>query len=188
MSNSLQASYLDLSAFSKNWGWFCLWGLVLIALGIAAISAVTLTTVISVVFLGILLLVGGLVVLLDTFTFWWRRWEGFFLHLIFGILYLALGLSFIKNPIEGSISLTLLLGILFIMLGGFRMIYSLILRTPKWGWNLFNGIISLLLGIIIMTNWPVSGLYIIGLFVGIDLIFCGWSYLIAALSARTLIK
>lgn len=175
-------------AFSKNWGWFLLWGIALLILGIIAIGATTLTTLFSVIFLGFLLLFGGTVIVIDTFTFWWRKWGGFFLHLMIGLLYCAAGVILIKSPALASISITFFLGIFYVAVGIARMIYTLSLRTPKWGWAFFNGLISLLLGILILASWPQSGLFIIGLFVGIDLLFSGWSYIMAALGARSLIK
>jgi uncharacterized membrane protein HdeD (DUF308 family) len=177
------------TAFIKHANLCLRWGIVLILLGAIAISAAMLTTFISVVFLGILLMIGGFVVIVDAFTVWRRHHrKGFFLHLIMGLLYFIVGLMVIKNPVTASVSITLLLGIFYIVLGIFRIISSLSLRMPRWGWGAFSGAVSLLLGILIMASWPVSSLYIIGLFVGIDLLLCGWVYLTGALAARALIK
>lgn len=185
---SSQFNNLYLTAFSKNWGWFFIWGLLLLILGVVAISAATLTTILSVLFLGFLLLISGIVIIIDTFSFWWHKWSGFILHLILGILYVAVGVMLIKSPLSASISLTLLLGAFYLTIGIFRIIYSLSVRVPRWGWSFFNAIISLLLGILILSSWPQSSLFIIGLFVGIDLIFTGWVYIMAALAARSLTK
>lgn len=165
-----------------------MWGLVLIVLGILAISATTLTTILSVFFLGLLILISGIVIIIDTFSFWWNKWYGFSLHLLMGILSSAGGILLITHPLSASIPLTLLLGILFILTGIIRIAYSTSLRSPRWGWIFISGMISLLLGILIMSNWPASSLYIIGLFVGIDLLFFGWAYVMAAFAARNLIK
>lgn len=175
-----------LKAYSKNWGWFFLWGIALFILGMTAIGATTFTTLFSVIFLGSLLLLGGVIIIIDAFSFWWHKWSGFFLHLIIGIFYCAIGVMLIQSPAIASISITLLLGIFYLAVGIFRLIYSLSLRTPMWGWGFFNGLISLLLGILILASWPASGLFIIGLFVGIDLLFCGLSYIMTAFAARSL--
>lgn len=175
-----------LPAFGKNWGLFLLLGIALIILGCVAISAATLTTLLSVVLLGVIIFISGIVITIDTFTFWRGKWSGFFLHLLFSILYLAVGVMLIKNPVEGSISLTLLLGVFYLVIGVFRVASYTALRTPSWGWGWLNGVISLILGVLILTNWPMSGLYIIGLFIGIDLVFCGWTYVMASLAARKL--
>ena len=174
----------DLSAFDKNRKWFLIWGILLVVLGALAISAATFTTFASVVLLGILVFLSSAVIFFDTFTFWWGRWGGFALHFLVGALYFIVGGMFMMNPMEGSMSLTLLLGIFYVLLGVFRLAYSLSFKTPQWGWGLFNGIISLLLGILIMASWPASSFYIIGLFVGIDLLFCGWAYVMVYFATR----
>jgi len=181
-SNQMSGQYLI--PFSKNWAWFLVWGIALAALGIFAVSATTLTTLVTVFLLAFVLLVSGIVVIVDAFTFWHVKGHGFLIHVIMGILYLAAGAILIKNPVAGSVSITFLLGTFYIVLGIFRIIYSLSMQLLSWGWSLVNGIITLLLGILIMASWPESSLYIIGLFVGIDLFFCGWAYIMVALAAR----
>jgi uncharacterized membrane protein HdeD (DUF308 family) len=186
MNRSLPDHHL---AYSKNWGWFLLWGVALMGLGIAAVGASVFTTLLSVVFIGVLLVISGVVIMLDSFSFWrTNKTSGFMLHLLMGILYLLVGLWLIKSPVAGSISITLLLGMLYIVVGAVRVIYSLALRMSRWGWSLFSGLVTLLLGILIVANWPVSGLFIIGLFVGIDLIFIGWVYIVGAIASRSLTK
>ena len=185
----LSTSRIDPIAFSKNWGLFLVWGILLVILGTIAISTSILTTMVTMIFLGSLLVIGGVVIAFDAFTFWRRHlWSNFFLSLLIGVMYFIAGLYLIENPITGSISLTLILGAFYIVVGVFRILTSLTARQPKWGWNFFSGIIALLLGTMIMASWPKSGLYIIGLFVGIDLLFLGWVYVMGALSARSRIK
>lgn len=174
-----------LGTFSKNWGWFFLWGLTLVALGCVAISAATFTTILSVIFIGVVILIAGVVITIDSFTFWWQKWSGFFLHLFMGLLYIATGVILIDTPLLGSIPLTLFLGVFYILVGISRMMYSALLQTPKWGWNFLNGVLSLFLGVLIIAELPNSALFIIGLFVGIDLVFCGLTYIMVALAARS---
>jgi uncharacterized membrane protein HdeD (DUF308 family) len=175
-----------LPSFTKNWTLFLIWGIALLVLGFFAISASVLTTMVSIVVLGFIILISGAILAIDALSFWWGKWSGFFLHLIIAILYIAVGVTLIKNPIAGSISLTLLLGIFYIIAGIVRLSYSPSFRMPNWGWGWFNGLISLLLGILILTSWPASSLFIIGLFIGIDLVFSGWTYIMSALVARNL--
>jgi uncharacterized membrane protein HdeD (DUF308 family) len=170
--------------FKQNAGLFMIWGILLMLVGMLAIGADVFTTIVTIVFIGVAITIGGAVVIFDAFTFWRRSMSGFILHLLMGILYVAVGYILIKNPVEGSISLTLVLGIFYLVLGAFRTVFALSARTPHWGWALFNGLVSLLLGGLILASWPASSLYIIGLFVGIDLIFSGWAYFMLALSVR----
>jgi len=174
--------------FGKNANRFMLWGVVLMILGVLAVSFATFSTIITVALLGFFLFVSGLITLADTFSFWWRKWSGFFAHLFFALLYIGVGLMLLNNPIEGSFSIALLLGFFYIFIGASRIGYAAMVKTPKWGWNLFNGIIALTLGCMITFSWPESSLFIIGLFVGIDLFFTGWAYFMAALAAKNLLK
>jgi len=182
--NSLRINHQDLRAY---WGWFFAWGVLIFLLGIIAISAATFTTLLSVILLGFLILIGGAIVLVDTFTFWWGRWPGFTLHLIMSLIYIILGIMLINNPVVGSVTLTLFLGIFFILIGISRIIYSLSVRVIRWQWSFINGFISLLLGFLIVTNLPTTSLFIIGVFIGVDLLLCGLAYMMIALGAKRLL-
>lgn len=183
-NSSLQSKNQYLSIFSNNWGLFIALGIVLIILGILAVSVSALTTLASVVFLGVLLVISGAIGIADSFKYWWHKWSGFFIHLAIGILYLAAGLMLMRNPLSAAVSLTFILAIFYILLGLFRMVGSIASQMPRWGWSLFNGIVTLLLGLLILAHWPASSLIIIGLFVGIDLFVSGVTYIMLALSAR----
>jgi uncharacterized membrane protein HdeD (DUF308 family) len=93
-------------------------------------------------------------------------------------------LIIVANPGAGALVLTLILAVFFMVAGLFRIMAALTMRFPQWGWLLVSGIVTLLLGLLIWRQWPVSGLWVIGLFIGIDMIFCGWSWVMAALAAR----
>lgn len=170
--------------FIHNWGWFLGWGIVLSLLGIAAITAAAFTTWISIVVLGSLLLVTGAIILIDSFHYWWSKESGFSLHFIMGGLYVLFGLLCIFNPMYAAASFTLILAIFFIIIGLARLFYAFSFKLPGWGWNLLSGALSLLLGIVIIMQWPASGLFIIGLFIGIDLFFLGWSYIMVSFFSR----
>lgn len=178
----------ELEVFSKNWIWFLTFGILIEILGLFALFSLAAATLVSVVLLGFLLLMGGIIVIIASFAAWRHSVPNLILQLILGALYFCAGLLLIKNPILGSVSITFFLGIVFIIIGLFRLIDSLLYRYPHWGWVFVNGIITLLLGILIMMNWPFSSLYIIGLFVGIDLIFCGWAYIMGAIGAHNYMK
>lgn len=184
--SSLQISPDTLAKFGKNWGFFLAWGVALVILGMLAISFSAFTTVVSVILLGFLLLFSGILVIADSIQFWKGRGGHSFIQLLMGILYAVVGLTFIFSPVAGSLSLTFLLGILFVILGIFRIAYAFSSGLPRRGWILFSGIITLLLGILILAQWPTSGLFIIGLFIGIDLLFLGMNYIMIALSLRKL--
>ncbi|MCS5710089.1 HdeD family acid-resistance protein [Candidatus Berkiella aquae] len=185
--NSMIKSF-DKAGFIQNWGWFLAWGLILFCLGLAAIGAAIFTTLLSVMFLGGLFIFGGVIIVIDSFHYWKGTGKSFYLNLLMGILYFAFGLMLIINPLVGAATLTLLLSVLFVLLGMARIMYASSTRFPQWGWMLFSGILTLVLGILIVVGWPASSLYVIGLFIGIDLVFGGWAYIMAALMGRMLVK
>lgn len=184
MKSLFQSSNSTSSSSQKNWGRLFGWGMVLVILGLLAISGSAFTTYMSVILIGIMLCTGGAIITLNAFTAWWKQWAIFFTHLIIGIAYLIIGLMLAKNPSWGAAYLTFMLGIFYIVLGIFRCIYAVRLRLINLGWGLFNGIITLIIGILILKGWPSTSLFVIGLFVGVDLLFCGWSYMITGLAVR----
>jgi uncharacterized membrane protein HdeD (DUF308 family) len=159
-------------------------GVILIILGVIALSAATFTTLLSVILLGLLIALAGVVIVLDSFKSWWGSWSGLFLHVLLGVLYIVAGMFLIDQPLLGSISITFMLGIFYLVAGVFRLITATSWKMMRWGWNFFNGIIALLLGILILSNWPQSSLFMIGIFVGVDLVFAGWAYLMVRLASK----
>lgn len=178
----------DLAVLCRNWAWFLTWGIGLFVLGLFAIYADTMTTMISVVLLGVLLSLAGVMLLVDAFTTWRQHKGSFLFKVIMGALYLIAGILLIENPILGSISITFLLGAFYVFVGIFRIMDAMSFRYIHWGWVMLNGFITLLLGLMILASWPASSLFILGLFVGIDLIFCGIAYIMAAMGARSLLN
>ena len=176
---------IGLGELKKNWGWFLGLGIALVVLGTIALGVSVATTIVSVWLFGWLLIIGG--VLEGVHAFWRERgWGGFFIDLLTGILYVVVGFMMVANPAETAVSLTLLIA-LFLMFGGiFRIVVALILRFPHWGWLVLHGAVNLLLGIAIWRQWPLSGLWVIGLFVGIDMLFNGWSLVMLGLAAKKL--
>ena len=170
------------SAMKRNWGWFLFLGIVEILLGTVAIGASVFATIVTVVFFGWLLLAGG--VLSALHAFWRKQWRGFFLDLATGVLYVVAGFLMVANPAAAAVSLTLLIAMFLLMGGIFRIIVALSGHLEHWGWVMLNGLITAGLGILIWRQWPVSGLWVIGLFVGIEMIFYGWSLVMLSLIAK----
>jgi len=182
-------SQLPLSAIEephRHWVLFFALGIILILLGGMGISASGLVTLASVVFFGWLLIIGGAAVAIH--AFWAKRWSGFFLQLLPGVLYLIVGWILVTRPGIGALTLTLVLAISLVVQGAFRIGVALSTRMDGWGMLFVSGIITLVLGLMIWNEWPLSGIWVIGLFVGIDLIFYGWWLVSLALSVRHLAK
>lgn len=168
----------------RNWRWFLALGIALIGLSLFALFWATLTTLVSVEVFGWLLVIGGALSLVH--SFWRRRWGGFFVDMLAGVLYLVTGFMVASNPAAAALMLTLLMAMFFLIGGIFRIVIALSVPMHHWGWLLLSGIVTVLLGVLIWRQWPWSGLWVIGLFIGIDLFFYGWSLVMLALTVRDL--
>jgi len=167
-----------------NWGWFLVFGIVLLLLGVAAIVRSFAATVASMVFFGWLLVFGAAVELAHAFMV--GNWAGFSLHLLVAILFGVAGVAMLVRPVTSAEAVTLFMSMLFLISGLYQFISALWTHLPGWGWHALNGIIATILGGLLLAQWPVSGLWVIGLFIGIDLIFYGWVWIALALSLRKL--
>ncbi len=164
------------------WPWFLLLGILLIVVGIMAIGAAFIATLATVMIFGWLIVAGGVMQTVNAFLA--RSWRGFFVYLLAGILHLVVGILMIEHPVRAAAALTLLIAAIFFVGGILRVSYALVDRFPGWGWMLLNGAITFVLGVMIWREWPESSLWVIGLFVGIDLILNGWSWVMLALILR----
>lgn len=188
MANNLSfnplESYLGLRQVHEHWGSFLALGIVLVILGTLAIIGANIATLTTILFFGALLTVGGIVQII--YAFWGRKGDGFAQNLLAGIFYTVVGILMLTHPAVTAVAITLLLAAFFTVNGIFKILVSLSAPVAQWGWLLFSGIISLALGILIWAEWPLSGLWIIGLFIGIDLLFVGWFWIMLSLESKNL--
>jgi uncharacterized membrane protein HdeD (DUF308 family) len=176
----------ELRALRNSRGWFFALGILMLALGTFAVGwacAATITFTAVWIF-GFFLLAAGITEIVG--SFWAGRWSGMLIHLLLGIIYGIAGIVMIDQPVSSAIQLTLIIAIFLIVSGIFRIVFALAQRFPGWGWVAMNGAIALLLGVLIYRQWPASGLWVIGLYVGIDLIFNGWAWIMLAMGLRHL--
>jgi len=179
----------ELEHLGENWLWFTLLGVLLAVCGTLAIvfpPVMVGTTIVVPVVLGILLMVAGVATIIS--SFWAGQWSGFLLQLLVGLLYLACGFVFIENPFQADLALTLFLAIAFIVMGIFRTIAALVIRFPQWGWALLNGVVTFLAGIVIYRSLPDGALWVIGLLIGLEMLFNGWMWIMLGLALRSLHK
>jgi uncharacterized membrane protein HdeD (DUF308 family) len=168
---------------SRNWGWLLAFGVLSIILGTIGLGMTFGLTLVSVVFFGVLLILGGTFQLVDAFKC--KGWKGTLWHILIALLYIAGGLLIVVDPLLASATLTLALAGILIAVGLTRVIMAVQHRVHKgWIWLLLSGLVSIALGAMIIAKWPMSGMWVIGLFVAIELIFNGWAYLFIALAAR----
>ena len=97
-----------------------------------------------------------------------------------------IGVLFLRAPLDALLALTMLAAC-FLMVGGiFKIVAALSYRFGAWGWPLVSGIIDLVLGLLIWWEWPASALWVIGLFLGISLVFRGMHWIALGLAVRSL--
>ncbi len=176
----------ELDSAERNRKWFFALGIFSILLGAFALIIPLWTTVVSMLLLGSLLLVNGIAQIVQTFRA--HEGKGFVLHLLISILYIVVGGLMILTPGVSAISLSLLIASFFIVGGIFRVILAIERRFDNWGWVVLNGLVTFLLGLIIVARWPWSGLWVIGLFVAIEMIINGWSVVMFSTAAREEIR
>jgi uncharacterized membrane protein HdeD (DUF308 family) len=167
-----------------KWGWLLALGISMVFLGTIALFITPAATLGTVLVLGWLLVVSGIVEAIQAFRV--RRWGGIFLHLIGGVLGILVGLLVVTHPVAGALAWTLLFASFFTVIGIFRLVAAIRLKFPNWGWAAFDGAITLLLGVLLWIDWPGSGIWFLGFAVGISLLLRGWSYVMFAIAVRTL--
>lgn len=173
-------------AFSElraHWGWFVAIGILLLVLGVAAVAYALTATLVSVIVIGTFMVIGAVGLIIQA----WRvkKWSGFIVWTLSGLLYGAAGLIALLNPLAGALALTLLLGAALIAAGLFRLwVWFQNRSQPGSPWVALSGLLTLAVGILIAIGWPANSLMILGLLLGIDLLFQGWSLLFTGFALR----
>jgi len=168
----------------KNWGWLLALGILFLLLGVIGLGMSVALTVVGVLYFGVLLLIGGGVQLWQSFKC--RGWKSVAWHVVIALIYLVAGALAVYDPLGAGIGLTLVIAIALLVTGATRLMMSFQLRPAGgWWWVLLSGIMSIVLGVIILAQWPATGLWVIGLVIAIELIVNGWSYIFVALAAKS---
>ncbi|KTD24359.1 HdeD protein [Legionella lansingensis] len=167
----------------RNWGWLLALGILFVILGCIGLGMLVGLTLASMLVLGVFLIIGGILQIIDVFKC--KRWKAVAWHAFIALLYLIGGGLVIYDPFLASALITALLASVLIIIGISRFFMAILLRGASgWGWLLFAGIIAIALGVMILLQWPLSGLWVIGLFIAIELIVDGWTYIFLALAFR----
>lgn len=155
----------------RSWGWFLVFGILLTLLGVACVAKAQTATTFSILALGWVLAISGVLWLVNSFYAF--SWHGFFLYLLNAIIRGVTGYLLIRHPDAGAEGVTMLLAALFIVGGLFRGVGASVIQFPRWGWTVFSGLVSVALGVYLLVSWPAATTYFIGLAIGIDLSFDG---------------
>jgi uncharacterized membrane protein HdeD (DUF308 family) len=174
---------LDLEPLRAKWGWIVALGVVYVIVGLVALGSVVTATAASVLVVGIMMLIAGVAEVINAFQI--KTWGSFILWLLLGALYIFAGFAIFQNPLLAAALLTLFLGAALVVSGIVRIILALSMREGiPWIGVVVSGAITLLLGLVILARWPVSSLYILGLFLGIDLLIAGVGWIGMGLGLR----
>ncbi len=173
----------DTAPLRAKWGWIVALGVVYTVAGFIALGSVAMATVVSVFVVGVMMIVAGVAEVISAFQI--KTWGKFLLWVLLGLLYVVAGFVTFQNPLLAAVLLTLILGASLVASGIMRIIlaFSMKRETP-WIWVALSGAVTLLLGVLILMRWPVSSVYILGLFLGIDLIMAGASWVGIGLGLR----
>ncbi len=171
-------------ALRAKWGWIVALGVIFMIAGVIALGSVAAATASAVLIVGIMMIMAGAAEIVAAFSV--KDWGKFAIWMLLGLLYVAAGIIAILNPFAAATILTLMLGIALMAGGIVRFFLAWHMREAgkPWGWVVVSGIISILLGAMIIAKWPYSSAYVLGIFLGIDLIFIGSSWLSIGLALK----
>jgi uncharacterized membrane protein HdeD (DUF308 family) len=172
-----------ISTLRDKWGWIVALGVFMSLCGLFALGNSVLATFAVVIFAGVAMIVSGIGEIINGFAT--KTWSKFFLWVLVGILYVLAGVITVMAPLKASVIFTLLVGAALIASGIVRVVLAFQMKQGlPWGWVAVSGVITTLLGVLILAQWPYSGLTILGIFLGIDLLFAGASWIGIGLALR----
>ena len=178
----MESTPLPAGAWRTNWWRSTFLGIVLIVAGLFVLRDATAATVVSATVFGLALLCAGLAEIVQAFGT--PHWSGVIWRLLVGVLYAIGGGALVADPLAASSVLTLAFAAALIASGAVRL-YLAVKHWQRLGWLLFaSGMIGILGGLVILLKWPLSGLWVLGLAVGIDLILHGIWWVASSWTAR----
>jgi uncharacterized membrane protein HdeD (DUF308 family) len=159
-------------------------GVVYLIAGIIALGSLMEATVATVLVVGVMMIVSGVAEVISAFQV--RTWGKFFLWLALGALYIVAGFFAWDNPLLTAAVLTLFLGASLAASGVVRIVLAFGMPSGSpWIWVAVSGAVTTLLGIVVLAHWPVSSLFVLGLFLGIDLVIAGAGWIVLGLGLRS---
>ncbi|WP_316396410.1 HdeD family acid-resistance protein [Bradyrhizobium sp. 33ap4] len=166
-----------------KWGWFVALGILFIALGFGALSNLLLTTIATIFYIGVLVIIAGAFQIVHAFRV--KNWRGFFLWGLGGFFYVAAGTTIVLDPAIASLVLTLILAVCTIASGVMRLLLSFRAKGDRgWGWLFASGLLTAIAGLAFLLGWPLNSLWLLGLLLSIDLVFQGCTLLGLGLQLR----
>ena len=182
--NTAQSAQHLADQVRANWGWLMFMGVALTLLGVIGVYMAAVLTVVSVVWFGALAIAGGVLTLVDAFRA--EGWKAKAWEILIALAYIAAGIVMIMYPGASAAWFTVFIAAFLLSTGIFRIIIGFQVRgsAQGWGWTVISGVISILLAIMIFAQWPLSGLWVIGMFIAIEMIMQGSSMISIAMAAK----
>jgi uncharacterized membrane protein HdeD (DUF308 family) len=168
---------------SKSRGWLIIGGILSIFVGFSAMGSPLLFSLVIARFLALFLLVSGIISLALVIVGKHKRYR--VLEALLGLIRIAAGVALL-NCLPTSVAVITLIFAIYLVAEGVSMSVTAFRMhgTPGWGWMLFSGLVSLIIGIMVYNRWPSGSAAVLGLFFGLNLLFNGASLLALGLSAR----
>lgn len=173
---------VDIEPLRLKWGWIVALGALYLIVGLIALVSVVMATRVSVFVVGVMMLVGGVGQVINAFQV--KGWGKFLLMLLIGALYIVAGFVTFENPWLTAAFLTLFLAFSLIASGCIKIALAFSVGAVSRFWIVLSGLITLFLGLIILIHWPVSSLFVLGMFLGFDLVFVGVGWISLGLGVR----
>ena len=169
----------------KQWVWLLVLGVIFVVLGSIGILMVPIMTLSAVTMFGVFMIIGGILQLYHSIKKS-EGWTSKVVQILISLIYLFGGIVTIANPVLASTVLTLFLAGSLVGIGILRIVTAFQNKETlkSWIWIVISGILSIIIGFMIGLHWPVSSIWALGLFISIDLIFSGWTYIFFALAAK----
>jgi uncharacterized membrane protein HdeD (DUF308 family) len=166
----------DTAPLRAKWGWIVGLGVVYVIAGFVALGSVMMATVASVFVVGVMMIVAGIAEIINAFQL--KGWGKFLIWALLGVLYIVAGFVTFENPLLAAALLTLILGAALIASGLMRIFLAFSMkRESPWVWVLLSSLVTLLLGLLILAHWPISSVYVLGIFLGVDLVMAGAAWI-----------
>jgi len=176
-----------MGSINIKWRWLLGVGILFVFLGFVGLGATFALTIASVVVFGVMLLIGGGYQFADAFRY--SGWKSRVSHILIALLYVITGLIVVNDPMGMSSFFTIMIAGALVAIGLVRIFMAFQMRQTKgWIWLLLGGIVAIALGAMIVAEWPLSGLWVIGMFIAIEMLVAGWSMIMMALTGRELEK
>ena len=173
----------DITPLKAKWGWIVALGVIYVIAGFIALGSVMMATVASVFLVGIMMIVAGIAEIINAFQL--KGWGKFLIWALLGVFYIIAGFVTFENPLLAAAVLTLILGAALVASGLVRIFLAFsVKRERPWIWLLLSSLVTLLLGLLILAHWPVSSVYVLGIFLGVDLVMAGAAWIGLGIALR----